>query len=191
MATTAKNAELALVRSHYVEFPRDRQPTTALPFEREEAFPVVAVEVPRAGRVRAEFHVDRYVYGSRETRRMGEWRIVLRDVREDDPENPHTSPQAKGIGDAARAAIREACKPLVAAWLDSNAYRTSRRKATSHAYRRELKDAAGRGAYALTQSRQYLAAISSELAPMEFDALSEATNLIGQGLDLLDRDPIG
>lgn len=180
-------------RSHWLELRHaNAAPTARVPFEKEEVHPIVRVTIPRAGTVRAEFSADRHVasYWAGDVKqgdRMGDWRVVLRDVRvdSDDPGYPGLAP---GIGDVARRLIREAAEPLIREWLESADYATSRRKAAARAYRRLLIDD---WRYGADRCRATLEQIAGELAPLELSAMKQATEQLETVRALIDREPIG
>lgn len=156
-AKLAAGASIVQTGSHYLN--TDNVNDRSQPFSKEEIYPIVELEAPRAGLVRAQFSADRYVSSSG----WSEWRIYVRDIRTPDPEKPelaHLGPHASGIGDATRAAIDEAGRPLIVEWLASPAYLESRRRAAGHAVRRLFYDAS---AYSLDNIGRQLEQIAPEL----------------------------
>lgn len=104
------------------------------PFDSEESFPRLEMDVSRAGRVLAEFRVDRYVASSGWT----DHRIVLQAVRPVDEDGPRYGHNATGVGDKARADIRAACEPVIREWLASDEYAEQHRRAAAAAIIREI-----------------------------------------------------
>ena len=94
-------------RGHYLTFERGL-------VSREALYPRLDVDMPRVGKVRADFEADRYLHSSVVR--------VARDLRRVDP--------ADGIGkdwnSPMRRAISAACEPLISEWLASKAYARSR-----------------------------------------------------------------
>ena len=196
MPRTLKTApEIVQTTSHWLTLEgtaRARQE----PFSDEKVYPILELELPRVGLVRANFEASRYVASSydeatNESRPVWtEWRIFLRDVRtpdDDRPDLPHLGRPASGIGPATNDAISDACLPLIAAWLDSDAYRQSRRKAAAYAVRREI---GAPPSYRIERLRQTLAETNGEIGPMEMDHLRGILDLLGQAADALDREPV-
>jgi hypothetical protein len=140
------------------------------PFSKEELYPILELEAPRVGFIRAQFSADRYVASNG----WSEWRIYLRDVRTPDaerPDLPHLGRDAAGIGDATRRAISEACEPLIRAWLATDAYKVSRRRAAARAVANKIGAPAE---WAIENGRRLLVAADSSLDPIAVKNLREA-----------------
>lgn len=169
--------------SHHVELASIRSPE---PFAKEELYPILELQAPRVGLVRATMSADRYVASTETGDRMGPWRIVLRDVRTPDaerPELPHLGREAAGIGPATRDTIQRACEPIVRAWLETDDYAHSRRRAAVRALLRTLETPAD---YTLTQARKNLDAIADELAPGDRDAVGRALEQLEGARQIID-----
>lgn len=161
----------------------------AEPFNSEELYPIVELDVPRVGLVRAKFSASRYV-ASDATRGAvwTDWHVILRDVDLPDPERPdlpHLGKPAPGVGPTTRKAISAAGEPLIRAWLETQEYRRERRKAAAYAMRRELQDPR-----ALSGARKTLRLVAPHLGPMELSYLSEALHLLEEAAAYLEREPM-
>jgi hypothetical protein len=109
MTTTTLDATLEAVRSHSIS----ARGNWGDFHENEELYPELKVEVGSTIReVRME--ANRYLHSSG----WSEWRIYVRET------NP-----SQGIGEVTRAKIRDACTPIVEAWLESDEYVASRSRA--------------------------------------------------------------
>jgi hypothetical protein len=174
--------------SHWLELEKGQRRGDE-PFAKEELYPILEVDAPRVGLVRAEFEANRYVASSYDDATgtssplWSEWRIFLRAVRTPDPERPdlpHLGREAQGVGEATRRAISDACRPIIEAWLDSDAYRQSRRKTAAASVRREF-DAPP--SYRLTHARETLYRLADELGATETDHLATVLSLLEQAAE--------
>jgi hypothetical protein len=163
------------------------------PFGKEELHPILELEAPRAGLVRASFEVSRSVasYWDRDTDtssdQWGPWRVYLRDVRTPDPKEPgvvYTGRPAAGIGDATRSAITEACEPIVRAWLETEAYRVSRERAAARAVSQKLEVPAD---YRNADGRRLLERTRGDLTPAAAELLGEALAALERARELVDE----
>lgn len=195
MTVTVKN-EPVLVRpagSHWLELEQGIR-RKGEPFSREELHPILELDVPRVGFVRAQFEANRYVASSYDERTgessplWSEWRIFLRDVRtpdEERPDLPHLGRTASGVGEATWRAITRACEPLILAWLETDDYRASRQSAAAYAAKREIDAPA---AYRLVNVEQTLALVRDHLSPDDAERLARAVDLLEQAAALLDGE---
>lgn len=115
---TATDPRLESVRSHSVSL----EYASGHDVTREECYPELRVTW-RGQEIAVTFSCDRYASSAGWT----DWRSYVRRTE------PDTT-------DTARSAIREACEPLVRAWLDSDAYRESRQRAFYSMIRAQLRD---------------------------------------------------
>src|SRR5690242_8831764 len=132
--------ELAAVSSHSVTADH-----FAGKISREECYPRVRATW-RGTEVLVELEANRYEHSSG----WSEWRIF---VRRTDP----------GTTELAQRALREACLPLVEAWLAGDEYARSRRRAFASYAARYLRDSSSR--YSIEALRQMLDRIRPELDP--------------------------
>jgi hypothetical protein len=177
-------------RSHFLQEPSYRSVQAGLPCDKEELHPIIRVTIPRAGTVRAEFSADRYAYtdSSGNAARLGDWRIVLRDVRTNDDET--YGALAPGIGPAARATISELCEPLIRDYLESAEYRDSLKHAAAYMVRRKIIEN-GTTEYGLKGSRELLDRMSPHLHAGDFERMREAVAALekaGEALDKIGKD---
>jgi hypothetical protein len=153
------------------------------PFDREELFPVLELEAPRVGKVRADFEANRYVHSSG----WSEWRIFLRDVRRPDPERPAIGgAEVSGVGPATRDAIRDACLPLIEEWLEGSEYRASREIAAARALVQKID--APRD-WAIEQARTLLEQLerAGELEPRKVGKIEAACEQLERARALLEE----
>lgn len=172
--------------SHHLEMETHRT-SSAEPFTKEELWPILELEAPRVGLVRVSMSADRYVANYPDGDRMGPWRITLRDIRKPDeerPDVPHLGAIAAGVGPATRDAIGRACEPIVAAWLETDDYRASRRRAGARAVAR-LIDAPPD--YKTSTAREALARAAGELDELAAQRLEVAINHLETGRGLVDQ----
>jgi hypothetical protein len=142
------------------------------PLSSEELFPTLVVEgVPRVGTVTVKMHVRRYVDSEK---RWGSWMIMLNDY----PSN--------GIGPATAKLIREACIPVVEAWLASPAYAEARREAIGWTCVRLIRD---NGQYGIDTLREQVLRHFDELSEAQTDALTRAMNALSEAQALLETVP--
>lgn len=180
-------------RSHWLELERAGNPSD--PFSKEELHPILELDgVPRVGTVRAEFSADRYVASCYDEAtdtsapRWGDWRIILRDVRKPPEGDAYNGPLASGVGDATRKLIRDAGEPLIREWLESDEYAQSRRTVARHAIVRQLRDAAGRGGYALAGAEQDLQRVRPHLNEQDAEELAAAIELLERAYAIIDGE---
>ena len=77
---------------------------------------------------------DRYTHSSG----LSDWRIYAEQARSFDPER--NGGRGDDLTDTARGRLSDACKPLMAAWLDSDEYAPSLANAVRNMIVREMKD---------------------------------------------------
>ncbi len=192
MAVTIKT-EPKLVRpngSHWLELEKGtRRPGE--PFSKEELYPILEVDAPRLGHVRAQFQVDRYVASSYDERTgtsspvWSDWRIYLRDVRKPDADRPdlaHLGPSVS-YGEQTGRAIRDACEPIIRSWLISSEYDEARKVTAASAAKREI-DAPP--AYRLKTARQSVDLLADHLTDSDLLRFRAALNLLEQADALLN-----
>jgi hypothetical protein len=168
MAVTARSARIDKPNgSHYFGIEHGRE-------AKEELYPVLEIELPRVGTVRAQFSVDRYVHSSG----WSDWRIYAREVT---PGN--------GVGDAARAAINEAGKPLILAWLASDEYRHSRARAIAYAVKRGIEYDRPTASYSIDNARKTLATFEHELHVSDVQSFTRALDALDVAAAALDAVP--
>lgn len=182
MSTTAPEFVTAN-RSHFTQEPSYRTRAAGIPCDKEELYPIVRVTMPRVGTVRAEFSADRYVYsGTDNGATMGQWRIVLRNVRNDDDE----AREASGIGPVTHGAISAACEPLIVEYLKSDEYRQSLKRALAYMVRRHIIDA-GTTDYGLKGSRELLDHLSTHIEGGDFSRMDAALSALATAGAFLDE----
>lgn len=143
------------------------------PLSKEELYPVLAVEgLPRVGTVTVKMSADRYV-SSNGT--WGEWRVIVSNI---EPTN--------GIGDATRKLIREACTPVVLAWLASPAYVEARRATIAETCVRLIRE---NGQYGIDTMRKEVLRHFGELSEAQADCLTRAMNALSEAQALLNQAP--
>jgi hypothetical protein len=136
-ASKATDATLVSVGSHSVSL----EYASGSEVTREECYPEITATW-RGEEVKITMEANRYVHSSG----WSEWRVF---VHRTDP----------GVTDTARAALREACEPIVREWLDSDEYTASRERAFFWMIRRQVQDErynAGRPVQTLTAHRHEL-----------------------------------
>lgn len=167
--------------SHWLELGGYSEQQSGEAFKREELYPVLELEVSRAGRVRAQFSCDRYT-SSNGT--MGAWRVILREIRTATPDEPYQAGGiASGIGPATSREISEACEPIIRAWLESDDYRASRRSAAAAAVVRELEAPAG---YTLQRGRDALERTANELEVAQAGLIRKAIGQLAEAREALE-----
>ncbi len=152
------------------------------PFSNEELFPILELDVPRVGLVRAQFEANRYVHSSG----WSEWRVYLKDVRLPDAERPelyHLGPDAPGVGPSTRDAIRAACEPLILGWLETDAYLASRQVAAAYAARREIH---APRCYRIDAARTTINLLAAHLTDDDLIRLRGALDLLDRADELLN-----
>lgn len=181
-STTTKPEIVTGNRSHFLQEPDYRARQAGLAFSKEELYPIIRVTVPRVGTVRAEFSADRYAHSdSVRGETMGTWRIILRDVRNDDDEARHAS----GVGPATHAAISDACEPLIREYLDSDEYRDSLKRACAFMVRRRIIDN-GTTDYGLKGSRELLDHVAPQLDAGDLSRMRQALDALTTAGAFLD-----
>lgn len=181
-STTTAPEFVTANRSHFTQEPSYKTRAAGLPCDKEELHPIVRVTLPRVGTVRAEFSADRYVHSdSVRGEVMGSWRIILRDIRNDDDE----ARTASGVGPAARTAASAACEPLILDYLDSDEYRQSLRRALAFMARRRIVEN-GTTDYGLKGSRDLLDHLSAHIDGGDFSRLSQALDALTTAGAFLD-----
>ena len=147
-------------RSHWIELDYEG-------IRKEELYPILTAVIRGAGRS-IECSADRYRHSSG----MSDWRIYPRDVR-----------PADGIGEATMREIRQATTPVIADYLASAEYRSSRRRAVYAAIVREIHDSRyDGGRRALERIEQH----SAELRASDRKRLQRAIELRNQSAALLE-----
>lgn len=141
----------------------------------EELYPVLIVTgLPRlVGPVEVKMRADRYVSSAGD---WGSWRVSMNEV---EPSN--------GIGEKTRAAIREACTPVVLAWLNSGMYVAARRKAIAETCVRLIRETYGR--YGIDAMRAEVERHYPELLEAQKTPLSRAMDALAEAQRLLDDAP--
>jgi hypothetical protein len=136
---------------------------------REELFPELEVTgVPRVGTVAVRFACDRYNSSGGWT----DWRILIREVTPD-----------KGVGDTGRKIIREACEPIIRAWLESPAYLETRQRSAAQMLARIIRED---NQYGTDNARAQLARHGAELTPESLEALTSALDSFDTARELLE-----
>jgi hypothetical protein len=141
MASKGITGELTLVRSHSVRLemaPRPRAELTARAeygwqITKEEAYATILTEW-RGQSVNLELELSRYQHSSG----MSEWRVLPYEARLRDDSTGEVI-YGSGISDTARHRLFEALAPLAEAWLSTDQYRVSHRRAVQHALQRVLE----------------------------------------------------
>lgn len=184
--TISSDPVLVAAGSHWLELEATSRREQE-PFKHEEVYPILELDVPRVGKVRAKFQVSRYVASDATLGPVWTgWNVILREVMlpdEERPDLPHLGREAQGIGPATRDAIREACEPIVRGWLDTHAYRESRREAAAYAFCRAV-DAPP--SYRLDDARRTLARISEHLDEDQAARFQVGLNKLGEAIKLLE-----
>lgn len=143
------------------------------PLSSEELFPTLVVEnVPRVGTVTVKMHVRRYVSSDRH---WTPWMLMLNDY------------PAEGIGPATAKLIREACEPVVQAWLDSPEYAEARQRAIAETCVRLIRESYGR--YGMDAVRDQIERHRDELNEAQWRALSRAMDALANAQELLADAP--
>lgn len=159
MAVAAKAAELTSTPRVYVTIDNNGQ---GLGPSRFEVYASFSVEW-RGETIEGSMIGDRYRHSSG----WSDWRLVVSSTRQH-------------VTDTARAAIRDAVRPLVAEWLESDEYPVAHRRAYAVAIGRYLKDER----YSTDTARRL--AEAADLEPVDDTRLARALALTDQLIALLD-----
>jgi len=106
---------------------------------------------------------DRYTHSSG----LSEWRIYATEARYFDPER--NGGRGELVTDTARQRLSEACRPAVAAWLDSDEYPASLADAVRNMIVREMGDR-----YRPNTARELLARYGDRLTLAQSEAITAA-----------------
>jgi hypothetical protein len=158
MANLASDPVLIDARSHSVRL------GNRVALEREEFFPAFTA-VWRGTAYHVDMEASRYSFSDGT---LSDWRIFPRTIRE-------------GTTDLARKALSDACKPLVLAWLDSDAYKASRAQAFARFISNQLREER----YSTHRTRELLTAWRSELSVGDLGRLAQAASVLDQFLALV------
>ena len=148
---------------------------------KEELFPVVTLDLPRIGRVRARFEVSRYTFSDGE---WSEWRVILRDLREWSEEEYNGADV--NVTDARRECVYSQAEPLIREWLESDAYAEARRRAAAAMVARVVVDG-GTKSYGIDNARRELARHRSEIAEVDAERLARALDALDEASRALDE----
>lgn len=160
MAVAAKQASLTSTPRVYVTIDNDG---SGLGPSRIEVYAPFTVEW-RGDTIEGTMIGDRYRHSSG----WSDWRIVVSSTRPD-------------VTDTARAAIRDAVRPLAAIWIESDEYGPAHRRAHAAAIARYLKDER----YSTDTARR-LMATDWPLEPSDVANLERAADLTDELISLLD-----
>jgi hypothetical protein len=134
--TLAKDVVLDRVGSHSVSTGYNYRDE----IEKEECFGYFSATW-RGQPVRLTMNADRYRHSSG----MSEWRVYCRDakvIEPDDDRNGDWYYHGASVSDTARQRLGEVCQPMMAEWLESDGYVTSRRLAFVRMLKRLASDLA-------------------------------------------------